>query len=61
METEQVFINEIFEAIEDGKLELSSWENDFVNSIDEQIADRKTLSKKQRESIDRIHYKIRAW
>lgn len=57
METDQKFLDEIFEAIEDGKLELTSWESDFIESIEGQTQ----FSSKQRQVIDRIHEKIRAW
>lgn len=61
METDHNFIEEIREAIEDGKLTLSSWEEDFLDSIEGQLDYRGNLSKKQRETLDSIHSKIRAW
>jgi len=60
MKTDDSFLDEILEAVEDGKLELSSWESDFVDSLGEQLGYR-DLSRKQREILDKIHAKIRAW
>jgi len=61
MMTDEIFLVEIREAIEDGKLEVSDWESDFIDSIGSQISRGRNLSMKQREILDRIHEKMRAW
>lgn len=48
-------------AIEDGKLEPSEWESDFLDSIRDWVDSNRTLTRKQRETLDRIHERIRAW
>lgn len=61
METDEQFYNDIYEAREENKIDLTDWESDFVDSIGEQLDMGRDLSRKQRETLDRIHEKIRPW
>ena len=61
MRTDEIFLEEIEDAIEDGKLDLTSFEEDFVDSIRDKIDSGRDLTRKQREVLDQIHSKIRAW
>jgi hypothetical protein len=62
MDTDDKQLQEINEAIEDGRLDdITPWESDFVDSITDQIDVGGTLTRKQREILDRIHEKIRPW
>jgi hypothetical protein len=60
METDQNFIEEIRNAVEDGRLEITQWEEEFLESVGELDATR-SLTKRQRETLDRIHERIRLW
>lgn len=61
MKTDETFLEEVEEAVEDGKLTMTSWEEDFIDSIRGKLDCGRCLSRKQRESLDRIHEKIRVW
>lgn len=60
MQTDTNQINDIREAEEDGRIELNSWESDFMDSI-EATNEYTDLSKRQRVTLDKIHDKIRPW
>jgi len=61
METDKKFYNDIDEAREESKINLTDWENDFIDSIGERLDMGRDLSRKQRETLDRIHERIRPW
>jgi hypothetical protein len=62
MDTDNKMLQEVNEAIEDGRLDdITPWESDFADSITGQIDVGGTLTRKQREILDRIHEKIRPW
>lgn len=61
MKTEEIFLEEIENAIEDGKINLTSYEEDFVDSMRDKIDSDRDLTRRQREVLDQIHAKIRAW
>jgi hypothetical protein len=61
METNKQFIEEIRNAVEDGKLEITQWEEEFLESVEERLDVTNRISKRQRETLDRIHEKIRPW
>jgi len=58
METNEQFYNDIDKAREEGKISLTDWE---IDSIGERLDIGRDLSRKQRETLDRIHEKIRPW
>jgi hypothetical protein len=51
-------IEAIRNAENDGALELTEWEAEFVESIDDQLTDGKTLTEPQDESLHGIWRKI---
>lgn len=61
MQTDRNFIDDLYHALEDSKLELSQWEEEFLESVEGQLDYGKSLSRKQREILDRMHEKIRPW
>jgi hypothetical protein len=61
METNKQFYNDIDKAREEGKISLTDWEIDFIDSIGERLDMGRDLSRKQRETLDRIHERIRPW
>jgi len=61
METDRNFIEAIRNAVEDGKLELSQWEEEFLESVGGRLDATGFISKRQRETLDGIHSKIRPW
>lgn len=61
METDKRFIEEIRNTVEDEKLELTQWEEEFLESVEERLEATGFISKRQREVVGNIHEKIRAW
>ena len=67
MKADMDFLDDIEQAIEEGKLELSSWDElplldkTREDSIKDRLSFGFELSKKQREALDRIHNKIDVW
>lgn len=51
------FIQEINEAVEDGRIELNKWEENFIQSMNENIEYGRRFTVKQLEAIDRIYEK----
>ena len=43
------------EAIQEQGRGLSKWEEDFVDSVSEQLSSRGTLSERQEETLERIY------
>jgi hypothetical protein len=60
MDTNEIFYEEIMEAIEERKIKISSSEVEFLKNIDDSET-LKNLTKKQREWLDQIHDKISPW
>lgn len=51
----RLVIEHMLDALQAPKTPLTSWEEDFLDSITEQFAERHTLSDKQFEILDRIY------
>ena len=50
--------NQFLEDLEEQEYRLSDWERNFVDSVQRQIGEGKTLSIKQRETIGNIWEKL---
>ena len=61
MQSDYNFIDDIKGAAASGKINLTSWEDDFLDSIEERLDEDRELTRKQRETLDRIHTRIPAW
>ena len=61
METDKNFIDEIRNAVEEERLELTQWEEEFFESVEGRLDATGFISKRQRETLDGIHSKIRPW
>ena len=55
METYKNFINEIRNAVEEERLELTQWEEEFLESVRGRLDATGFISKRQRETLDWIH------
>lgn len=62
MRTDQRFLDEISEAREEGKIDLTPWEIGFLfentMSVEQTLLRGRELSKRTRETLDKIHSKI---
>ncbi len=61
MQADVNFIEDIRNAVEDGKLELRQGEEEFIDSVEERIEDDRELTAKQRMWLDDIHERIQLW
>jgi hypothetical protein len=55
MKNSKETIDYYFEALEIQVKNLSKWEEDFIDSIKEQWQDRRSLSERQEEILERIY------
>jgi len=60
METDVLWAQHIEDAVDNGKLELDTWEQQFLASVRRRL-EVGPLSRKQRERLDTIHARIRLW
>jgi len=54
-ESQKKLVEEWFKSIEETGVNLSKWEEDFVESVKEQFTKRGSLSEKQLEILERIY------
>jgi len=54
-ENQKKLVEEWFKSIEETGVNLSKWEEDFVESVKEQFTKRGSLSEKQLEILERIY------
>jgi len=54
-ESKKKLVEEWFKSIEETGVNLSKWEEDFVESVKEQFTKRGSLSEKQLEILERIY------
>lgn len=59
--TDSLFVARITDAYQHGKIKLDPWQRDFITDVQRLLRNNVSLSKRQRETIDKIHSTIPAW